>query len=1114
MARDDCGSRSARVVVIALLSVVAVAIGAGCDGSRAPADSEAFRAATNRGAAFLENRNAAGALAAFDDAAALAPDSALARRNLARAHLLAKDSEAALVSLAQAEALAPDAASSAYLRGIAFVRTSRFDDAIPWLEQAVRLDPMTAAIRFQLAGAYQTVGRNDDAVTQLEETLRLDPLHLAAHYRLAGQARRLGDDEALARLTAEITSLRRMLGDEDRSREALEVCAHTQPERTAPPEAAEAPAAPAPAAFAPAAIAPGLLGESLRAAPLALDRGGRYVVVAIAADGAIRAHRAADGTVIADGQDPPRVTDAIREARPLRMIVGDVRNDVPAAAPYDPERDALADAVVISPGGLQLFTQRPDGSFDDVTERSLLAGVTGSAARFLDYDHDGDLDLAVGGKGGLALWQNDGDGRFTDVTIGAGIDVDTPVTDLAAVDLTSDGAVDLVVARGPLPTLVLEGQRTGSFARQPEPPGPLPPAHHLLVDDLDGDGAADVASLGDGDATVMPAVGGARTPVALTGGTTSAAALTDFDADGRLDLAIAHSAADGSARLRVFRGPSEASGSAAWTEVSSPKTPGLAAPAEALVSFDFDGDRDRDLWLAAKDGMWIVENTSQAGGGLLALRLQGTKSNPSGLGARVTARAGSFRAKRFVQDVAVEIGLGGRTDLDAVQVMWTNGVVDNEIDVATTGAPVTLLEKNVAAGSCPYLYAWDGSAFRFVTDLLGNAPIGLSERRGIPLPADPEEIVFVGAADALPTRAGAFVLQVTDELREVAYIDSVRLIAVDHPEGVEVHPTDRLMPPPFPASELWALTRPRAPHAAIGDDGIDRTEAVAALDGRFAEPGRGLPPQLRGMTRPLALTLDFGPLEDVADPVLALTGWLQWGDASRNIALSQNPDAVVVPPTLEMEVGANVWRPVDVVVGMPAGKTKTIVVDLAGKLAPGARRLRLRTSFEIRWDRIALLERVPDDRVTVLHELSPSRAGLAQRGFSDIRARAPGHPATPQHDVLLGAPPWETTPAGFATRFGDVRPLVEDRDQELVIMSGGDALELAFEDTLPELGPGRARTFFFHSVGWDKDEDHNVIGGTTIEPLPGGVPPDDAQRARYHTRFVPRDAPLRTLGRP
>jgi hypothetical protein len=63
---------------------------------------------------------------------------------------------------------------------------------------------------------------------------------------------------------------------------------------------------------------------------------------------------------------------------------------------------------------------------------------------------------------------------------------------------------------------------------------------------------------------------------------------------------------------------------------------------------------------------------------------------------------------------------------------------------------------------------------------------------------------------------------------------------------------------------------------------------------------------------------------------------------------------------------------VDVTVGTPAGKTKTILVSLEGKLPPGSRRLRLKEAFEIYWDRIALME-VKPAAWTKITTISPAR---------------------------------------------------------------------------------------------------------------------------------------------
>jgi hypothetical protein len=254
------------------------------------------------------------------------------------------------------------------------------------------------------------------------------------------------------------------------------------------------------------------------------------------------------------------------------------------------------------------------------------------------------------------------------------------------------------------------------------------------------------------------------------------------------------------------------------------------------------------------------------------------------------------------------------------------------------------------------------------------------------------------------------------------------------------------------------------------------------------------------------LTLDFGPLGDAAARrplVLALTGWLQYGDGSTNVAMSQNPTLRVVPPGLEAEGADGRFRPVDAVVGMPAGKTKTILVDLAGKLPPGTRRLRLTTTFEIRWDRIALFER-DRDGVAARHDLPATATRLYRRGFSDLRARAPRHPTTPDYAQVADRPPWRTTPQGWSTRYGEVGELVAARDGRMAIVNGGDALRLDFAAApLPPAPRGFLRTFFFHSVGWDKDADPNNPGGDTVEPLPAEADLGGDWTTRYNTRWVP-----------
>jgi hypothetical protein len=96
----------------------------------------------------------------------------------------------------------------------------------------------------------------------------------------------------------------------------------------------------------------------------------------------------------------------------------------------------------------RLYHQKPDGTFEDVTERAGLTGFgysTGVAVG--DYDNDGFEDLYVAGYGRGTLYHNNGDGTFTDVTAVAGVAGSGWMTSAAWVDYDNDGRLDLVVAR-------------------------------------------------------------------------------------------------------------------------------------------------------------------------------------------------------------------------------------------------------------------------------------------------------------------------------------------------------------------------------------------------------------------------------------------------------------------------------------------------------------------------------------------------------------------------------------------------------------------------------------------------------------------------------------------
>ena len=96
----------------------------------------------------------------------------------------------------------------------------------------------------------------------------------------------------------------------------------------------------------------------------------------------------------------------------------------------------------------RLYHQKPDGSFEDVTEKAGLQGKGyGMGVAVGDYDNDGYEDLYVTAYGGNRLYHNNGDGTFSDVTEKAGVGGGGWSTSAAWIDLEGDGLLDLIVLR-------------------------------------------------------------------------------------------------------------------------------------------------------------------------------------------------------------------------------------------------------------------------------------------------------------------------------------------------------------------------------------------------------------------------------------------------------------------------------------------------------------------------------------------------------------------------------------------------------------------------------------------------------------------------------------------
>ncbi len=546
--------------------------------------------------------------------------------------------------------------------------------------------------------------------------------------------------------------------------------------------------------------------------------------------------------------------------------------------------------------------------------------------------------------------------------------------------------------------------------------------------------------------------------------------LFDYDNDGFLDLFLG--SANGPSILYRNDG----------TGIFGAAGVGALPAARAAEAVDADGDGDLDLVLVLPDGsVALFENRGGNANGWIDVALEGlptgsAKVNRFGYGSEVEARAQDLYVYRVAARPVTRVGLGARRRADVVRIVWSNGVPQNALDPPVK---TVLREVQQLKGSCPFLYAFDGARWHFVTDVLGRAPAGLLFDGIHQAAADTREWLVV-PGDWLKPSDGALTLDFTEELWEAAYFDLAELSAVDHPAGVALVSNEKMVPPPFPPKEIFTVSRPLTPRAVDGD-GRDRTAEIAAEDGVYVA---GFAPQrYQGLVESHTLVLDLSEARQARTIMLLLTGWIFYADTSINVSLAQRKDVAAMAPVLEVPDGKGGWKTAIASMGYPAGKTKTMPVDLSDVLDRADPRVRIRTNLAIYWDRIfyAVDEAPAPMRRTAL---PLSSANLSFRGFSRMRRESPDGPQVFVHDDVSRQPRWADM-AGLYTRFGDVGELLAAADDRYVIMKGGDAVRLRFDaSALPSLPEGWVRDYLIVLDGWDKDADKNTVAGQTVGPLP------------------------------
>lgn len=1154
--------------------------------------NEVWRLA-NRGTGLIEQGKFEEAGTSWEELLALAPDWVTARINLGIASLNKEGGEEPAVGIFERVLEEdPDSPWAHFCLGLLLARKNMPERALEHYRAVLEVDPTDPDTHFRIGSLLRELGQDEQAVQALETALGHQPLLLGARYELSGALNALGREEEADRALEEFESLRASGRGIKRELIYGKMGFYARAIREfALPQPVIEPRKPAAVRFVDVSAELGLDAKEMR------HRGPGTGEFSTWITGRSRAGSVSGGVSICDvdvdGDSDvlianfgpgPEVVALINENGTLSQQSDELglskeraRTVCIAAADFD--GDSLPDLFLGRAEQDRILAREEEDfigpfarTFDGVSE---LEEATYSCA-VGDLDQDGDLDLVLGRHESLALFRWKGDG-FERVQNDNTPNIMGPVLSVLVADIDGDG--DLDITAGSPTVRAFASDRDWGFSEVGLPTAGTDPCASFRLGDVNGDGLSDWTLSSPASPTRLLIADQSEGFVSdpawdLAAGRSrgTGTSLVDLDRDGDLDCLSIGSG------LTYFRND----GADGWKGMQSEL--GLNIPRAELENvrghalFDLEGDGDLDLIMVRNGGTPLLLRNETPPSGLLdwiGIVPEGVKSGEQargkslGVGARVEVTSGARTQIAYsrlggsmcsIAPAVLHFQLTGEERAD-VRILWADGVIQNEMDLA--GGQVHVIEQvDINASSCPLIFAWDGSRFRYETDCLGVGGIGFWIGPKLYGQPDPEEVVRIKGPMEL--RDGMFELRLAEPMEEATYLDEASLLRVLHPPGTAAYVDERFafeeplasgrplliienerlfardaVSRPLSSPETAAQYRPisfeegRASESVQSavEGGRRDTQALLTVD-RVAAAPFAVHKRLLGYAEEWCTELEFdaGDLPDTDEPLfMFIDGWVEYPYSRLNLAAAQ-ADLSIEPWSLEAPDGNGGWRVVSEQFGYPAGKPRNMAYEITPFLEDlrqgDSIRMRLRSNIEVFIDRIFLARDVSAREGWMqTSEVHPSSADMRFCGFPRTFAPNGAKPLEFDYAHRDRTSDFKTL-AGRYSEFGDVLDLVQSRDDRFAIFGRGEEIALRFDPA--DFAPARQssgaqlseRTFFMRVKGYCKDMCPQTAFPKTLEPLPFAAmesyPPPTPLGARHpslratsNTRVEPAARPVR-----